>query len=146
MTEKTEKVENCTSDRLEAILAGLTTDQMRFVIARQEYSTDKEAAAAIGISARTVYGWPDQVKEAVRLMAMDGLIMAAHIRRRNLAKAMMVKVAGLDLDDDGLRQRVATEIIEWEMGRATMRQEVTGADGEPLTVRFIDSNVSSDDV
>jgi hypothetical protein len=32
---------------------------------------------------------------------------------------MLTKVAGLDSIDEQVRQRVATEIIEWEMGRAT---------------------------
>jgi len=109
---------------------------LRFVVARQHCTSDKEAAAEIGLAAHSVYSWPnkDRVNEAVRLMALDGLVMAAHIRRRNLAKAMLVKVAGLDLDDDRVRQAVATEIIEWEMGRATQRQEVTGKDGELFEV------------
>lgn len=107
------------SDQLAAALAQLTTDQIRFVVARQECPTDKEAAEAIGLKPDTVYHWPDTVKEAVRLMASDGIVVAAHVRRRNLAKAMLTKVAGLDSIDEQVRQRVATEIIEWEMGRAT---------------------------
>jgi len=107
------------SDQLAAALAQLTTDQIRFVVARQECPTDKEAAEAIGLKPDTVYHWPDTVKEAVRLMASDGIVVATHVRRRNLAKAMLTKVAGLDSIDEQVRQRVATEIIEWEMGRAT---------------------------
>lgn len=80
-------------------------------------------------------------------MAMDGIIVARTLRRRNLAKAMAVKVAGLDLDDAKLRQSTATEIIEWEMGKATQRQEVTGADAGPLTVVYVNDwrpNAGSD--
>jgi hypothetical protein len=29
---------------------------------------------------------------------------------------------------------VATEIIEWELGRATQKAEVTGANGGPLVI------------
>ena len=135
MTETAEKVRNCTSEALEGVLGELTTDQIRFAVARQECATDKEAAEAVGISVRTVYNWPDVVKDAVRLMAFDGLVVAAHVRRRNLAKAMQVKVAGLDDEDAGLRQRVATEIIDWEMGRPTQRQEVSGPDGSAIEVQ-----------
>jgi hypothetical protein len=106
------------SDQLMAALAQLSTDQIRFVVARQDCATDKEAAMAIGIKPDTAYHWPPIVKEAVRLMTEDGLSVARHVRRRNLAKAMLVKVGGLDSGDESLRQRVATEIIEWEMGRA----------------------------
>lgn len=119
-------------------------------MARQEYATDKEAAFAIGVKPDTVYQWQHKgvpIGEAVRLMAMDGIIVARTLRRRNLAKAMAVKVAGLDLDDAKLRQSTATEIIEWEMGKATQRQEVTGADAGPLTVVYVNDwrpNAGSD--
>ena len=81
-----------------------------------------------------MYRWPDEVKEAVRLMAYDGMITAQHIRRKALAKAMLVKVKGLDSDDDSLRQRVATEIIEWEMGKAMQPQEISGKGGGAIIV------------
>lgn len=127
--------EKSISDQLSAVLDQLSTDQIRFVVARQEFSTDKEAAEAIGVKPDTVYRWPDAVKEAVRLMAHDGLVTAQIVRKRALAKAMLVKVGGLDLNDDRLRQSVATEIIEWEMGKATQRQEVSGPEGGPIETK-----------
>lgn len=114
--------EKPSSDQLEQVLARLTTDQIRFVVARQQFSTDKEAAEEIGIKPDTVYQWKHKglpIDDAVRFMALDGMITALHIRKRNLAKAMAVKVAGLDSEDERLRQGVATEVIEWELGKAT---------------------------
>jgi len=75
------------------------------------------------MSESAVYRWPDAVKRAVKLMAGDGLVTALHLRRRVLAKAMLVKVRGLDTDDERLRQQTATEIIEWELGKATQRTD-----------------------
>lgn len=115
--------------RLEEVLSCLSLEQIRFITARQECATDKEAAEAIGIKADTVYQWKHKgipIDEACKLLAFDGLVTALHIRKRNLVKAMMVKVAGLDLDDDSLRQRVATEIIEWETGKASQPIEHKG--------------------
>jgi len=86
----------------------------------------------IKVSESTVYRWPDVVKQAVALMAADGLKTAMHIRRKHLAKAMLVKVRGLDSDDERIRQSSATEIIEWEMGKAA--QPLTGENGGPLIV------------
>jgi len=108
------------------------------VIARQDCSFDKDAAEAIGISARTVKQWKADgapIDDAVRLMALDGLIVATELRRRHVAKAMAVKVAGLDEDDNKLRQGVATEIIEWEMGKATQRTEESG--DKTVTLRVV---------
>lgn len=133
--EQQSNQEKSISDALEDVLNKLSLLQIRYVVARQEVTTDKEAAESIGIKPDTVYRWGDEVKEAVRLMELDGLVTARHIRRKALAKAMLVKVKGLDSDDDVLRQRVATEIIEWEMGKATNRTEVGGVEGKPIEVK-----------
>lgn len=128
------------ADRFQTIIAGLSTDQTRFVIARNEYPTDKKAAKAIGVKPATVSDWKYKgipIDEAVKLMAVDGLIVAQELRRRNLGKAMGVKVAGLDSDSERTRQGVASEIIEWEMGKAMQRKEITGKDGEAIVVEFV---------
>ena len=131
--------EKSISEELQKVLDKLSFDQLRFVVARQDFKTDKEAAESLDMKPDTVYHWGPEVKQAVQLMANDGLIMAHHIRRKNLDKAMLVKVKGRDSDDDPLRQKVATEIIEWEMGKATNRQELYGKDGGP--VQFVQIEV-----
>ena len=140
-------VENCTfepsGDELESVLEQLTTDQIRFVVARQECATDREAARMIKVSESTVYRWPDVVKRAVTLMAQDGLKTAMYIRRKSLAKAMLVKVKGLDSNDERIRQGAATEIIEWETGKAN--QPITGKDGGPVTMRVVYGDDGPDD-
>ncbi len=88
----------------------------------------------VHLSESTVYRWGEDVETALRLMAQDGLVTALHLRRRNLAKAMLVKVAGLDSADERTQQGVATEIIEWELGRAAQKQEITGPSGGPLVI------------
>ena len=131
--------EKSSSSELGQALARLSTDQIRFVVARQEFSTDKEAAQEIGVKPDTVYQWKHRgvpIDEAVRLMAFDGVEVASALRRRNLAKAMAVKVAGLDERDAKLRQSVSTEIIEWEMGKAMQKQEITGHDGLPIPIQI----------
>ena len=132
-----------TTEDLQALIGCLTTDQIRFVVARQEFSKDKEAAEEIRISPNTVKDWKYRgapIDEAVKAMARDGIVVAKELRRRNLAKAMAVKVAGLDEEDARLRQAVASEIVEWELGKAKQTQEVTGKDGDAIVfeVRGID--------
>ena len=103
----------------------LTTNQLRWIVARQECTTDGEAAEMIGVKPDTMYRWPEIVKDAARLMAGDGVYVAREMRRRALPKAMAVKTAGLDSDDEKIRQGVATEVIEWELGKAQSRTDVT---------------------
>ena len=140
MSESKTNQEKSSFDELEQVLAELTVDQIRFVVARQEFSTDKEAAGEIGIKPDTVYQWKYKgcpIDEALRLMALDGVIVAKHLRRRNLAKAMAVKVAGLDSGDERIRQGVATEIVEWEIGKAKQTTEVSGRDGGPIETKDV---------
>jgi len=119
------------------VLARLTLDQIRFVVARQECATAREAAKMVHLSESTVYRWGEDVETALRLMAQDGLVTALHLRRRNLAKAMLVKVGGLDSADERTQQSVATEFIEWELGKATQTQEVTGKNGADIVFKVI---------
>jgi len=118
--------EKSISEQLDELLKQLSADQIRFIVARQECATDGEAAKAIGVKPDTVYHWPDIVKEAVKLMAGDGVYVARELRRRALPKAMAVKTAGLDSDNEKVRQDAATEIIEWEMGKAEQKTRVSG--------------------
>lgn len=114
------------SEALQGILGQLSFDQIRFVVARQECATDREAARAIGIQPNTVAKWRHRgtpIALALEHMAMDSLTVATEIRRQALTKAMMVKIKGLDHKSAQIAQKAATEIIEWEMGRAVQRQE-----------------------
>ena len=134
-TKTDETILNPTSDRLEAVLCQLSADQIRFVVARQTHNTDTAAAKSISISPNTVKDWKYKgapIADAVDLMALDGLVTALHVRKRSLAKAMLVKVAGLDSDSEVTRQKASTEIIEWEMGRAAQPSVVSGPGGKAI--------------
>jgi hypothetical protein len=122
------------SDRLAELMKELSVTQIRYVVARQETKSDKEAAELIDIPPGTVKNWENKalVDEAVRLMIYDGVVTARELRRRNLAKAMAIKVSGLDIDnDERLRQNVATEIIEGELGKAKQQTDIT-SDGKNI--------------
>ena len=136
MTESQTIPEKSISDELSKVLSKLTHDQLRFVVAMQECNSKKEAAELLDMKPDTVYRWPDIVDKAVRLFAEDIAESAKQIRRKNLTKAMMVKVAGLDNDDDVLRQRVATEIIEAELGKPTQKQEVKTEHSGEVTIEL----------
>jgi hypothetical protein len=143
MTEQmaTESDNACTSEALDVVLGQLSPEQIRYAIARREAKSVTDAAAAVGMARQSYYKWPEeeraQIDEAVRLMARDGLVTAMHLRRRALAEAMAVKVAGLRSRDERVRQATATELIEWELGKATQRSEVTGKGGEALVIEYV---------
>ena len=124
--------ENYTSEALGAVLAQLTRDQLRFVVAMQECATKGEAAAAIGLKPSTIYHWPPIVDTALILLAQDVAATARAINQRMLLKAMLVKVAGLDSADEAIRQRTATELIEWQLGKAVQKVAQTDVAGQDV--------------
>ena len=100
------------------LLPHLSVIQLRYLIARQGTRTNKDAAEVVGVSPRTVSRWPARVRRAVHLMAQAGAVVALHLRRRSVAEAMQVKIDGLHSEDERVRQATATQIIEWELGKA----------------------------
>lgn len=112
--------------------------QRRFVVAMQQYPTMKDASEAIGISPNTAYNWPSTVKDAAEFMSNNIALATMGIVQANATKAAMIKAAGLDSSNEKIRQDSATEVLDRVLGKATQRNEVTGKDGEPLRVKFID--------
>jgi hypothetical protein len=115
-------------------------DQLRFVTARFNCSTDKDAAREIGVSPDTVTYWKRSgvpIDDAVKLLAFDGVIMAREILRRSVAEAAAIKRAGLHSKTEKIRQDASTEILDRELGKPTQRQEITGKDGGSLTVEYV---------
>jgi hypothetical protein len=119
-----------TKTDLEQIFDKLSIDQIRFVIARADTTTDKEAAQIAKLNYNSVRTWPREIKDlvdrATLLMAQDGLVTALHLRRRALARAMAIKLRGLDSLDERIQQGASTEIIEWELGKASQRIDLSG--------------------
>lgn len=125
------------TQRIEEILSALLPDQLRFVVARLQTRTDKAAAEEIGIAPDTVYGWPNkgQIDEAILLINAEPIDAAREIRKKNLVKAMMIKAKGLDSKDERLAQAAATEIIEWELGKAKQSIDANTTENIIVTIK-----------
>ena len=114
----------------------MTFDQLRYIAIRFEYSTKKEAAEAIGLEADTVYHWPKEIDEVLHLIAIEAEAAARAILKQSLIKAAMIKVSGLDSRDERIRQGSATEVLDRQLGKAILRQEITGAEGGAIPLRI----------
>ena len=131
----TETVENLTSDdRFAQIWKLLTHNQRRFVVQMTDSPTKKEAAEIIGLDPRTVYAWPKFIDEAVGLLLENAKTSAVEMLTSALARAVMIKLAGLDSNDEKMRQDAASEVIDRILGKAKQTNELTGAGGEALTI------------
>lgn len=108
----------------------LTDSQWRFVTAMIDNPSfsKADAARAVGLRPNTVYGWPGSVDTAIEEARKDMHRAALTVRQKALLKAMRVKLALLDHKDAKLRDKVATDLIEWELGKAS--QPIAGQAGE----------------
>ena len=126
MTQKHTEISISSGEtELDAILAQLSHEQMRYITARLQTNDKTAAAKAIGLKPDTCYRWPAYVERAVLLIQQEQIQTARHILEHTLVKAMMVKVAGLDSAKEQVRQAVATEIIEWNLGRPRQQTDLS---------------------
>ncbi len=104
----------------EDVFSQLSDSQWRFVTAMVENPkfSKKNAAKLIGITPDTVYRWPKFVDAAIEQARANIHSAALSMRRQAVLKAIAVKLALLDSDEEAIRSKAATEIIEWELGQA----------------------------
>jgi len=116
------------------VFALLSDNQWRYVTAMVENPSfsKKDGAEHIGMLPDTVYRWPPYVNDAIEQARANVHDAALTMRKQAVLKAIAVKLKLLDSEDEGIRSKVASEIIEWELGKATQRNEVTGADGKAI--------------
>lgn len=128
---------NIDNPKFEALWRRLTRTQRQFVMSYHEYKTKKDCAEALDISPNTVYAWPDHVWEAAELYQDHVSGAAWTTLADNVSKAALVKAAGLDSNDERIKQMTATEILDRIFGKAKQRTEVSGKDGAPITVEYV---------
>jgi len=113
----------------EGVFSLLSDSQWRFVavmVANPDF-TKADAARALKIKPNTVYAWPDHVNAAIEQARIDVHEAAVNARKQALLEAIRVKIAGLRSRSESIRQKAASEIIEWELGRASTSVDVTSA-------------------
>ena len=103
-----------------------------------ESKTKREAAESIGIKPDTAYHWNGVVDETVALARSDLQAAAIGIIHAANSKAAAVKVAGLNSDNERVRQDSASEILDRNMGKPTQRQELTGVAGAPVSIEVVE--------
>ncbi len=115
----------------------LNRNQRRFVVHMNEYSSKKDCAKALNIPVRTTYCWPDIVDKAIEMYQDHVSDVATIILADSISKAALVKVAGLDSEDERIKQMSATEILDRYFGKAKQRTEHTGEAGGPVVIKMV---------
>lgn len=119
------------------VFDGLDERETAYVLARSDAFSNNQALKVCGFS----IGWLrnkdiDDLNSRAESLRKDKAIRAAMILADAVEEAAKVKAAGLKSRDERVKQAVATEIIDRELGKVPQRQEVTGKDGGVIVVEF----------
>lgn len=140
-----EDLQATASDELSKVLRQLTDKELHYVVARMQCDSEQQAATLMGLTRRALYARYDGrweiIRRAVTLAIQDGVITSLEMRRRALLDAMQVKISGLNSRSEAVRQRTATEIIEWQLGKATQPTELTGKGGGAIPLELFGSAI-----
>jgi len=109
----------------DAAWESLTQKQKRFVMARQEHATKKEAAEAVGVAPRTTYSWPKEVDWCADKL-IDHQLDAVRADLRKIARESMNELSDLasKSDDDRVRLQAIKYAIDQAIGKAKQTAEV----------------------
>lgn len=124
------------------VFDGLDERETAYVLARSEAFSNNQALKVCGFS----IGWLrnkdiDDLNARADTLRKDKAIRASMLLSEAVEEAARVKVAGLKSRDDRIKQAVATEIIDRELGKVPQKAEVTGADGGAIEVRLVKDDV-----
>lgn len=119
------------------VFDGLDERETAYVLARSDAFSNNQALKVCGFS----IGWLrnkdiDDLNSRAESLRKDKAIRASMILADAVEEAAKVKAAGLKSRDERVKQAVATEIIDRELGKVPQRQEVTGKDGGVIVVEF----------
>jgi hypothetical protein len=117
------------------VFEGLDERETAYVLARSDAFSNNQALKVCGFS----IGWLrnkdiDDLNSRAESLRKDKAMRAAMILSEAVEEAARIKVAGLKVRDERIKQAVATEIIERELGKIPQKSEVTGADGDALEI------------
>jgi len=92
----------------------------------RECTTKAEGAKLVNLEPDTVYRWPEMVDTAISLMDAQIKNTTIEILAEAVAKAAMVKIGGMDSNDEKTRQDAASEVLDRVLGKATQGIELGG--------------------
>jgi hypothetical protein len=130
------------NNTLEQLIAELDDKETVYVFERSKVLTDKDAYTNGGFSR----GWwfdkgaerKEKLNEIASMIRKDRMFAANRKLAEAYEQAIEVKIEGLRYNDKRLKQSVATEIIDRNIGKPTQRVEQKSEVDGTITVELID--------
>lgn len=130
-------------DNLRTEIENIESDLERaYVIERSQVQTDKDGYINAGMSKTTFYTWPterrDYLNALARRLNTEVAIQCIMELQDVGRKAAQVKAEGLRSRNEQIKQRTATEILEWIIGKPTQKIDQRSDDRVEIVVRYAD--------
>ena len=115
-------------DSLRTEIENIENDLERaYVIERSQVQTDKDGYTKAGMAKTTFYTWPTERRDYLNTLARrlnTEVAIQIIMELQDVGReAAIVKADGLRSRNEQIKQRAATEIIEWLIGKATQKTE-----------------------
>jgi len=123
--------------RLDKLFDNLDERETAYILARSEAVSNSEALRKCGFS----QGWLskrdiEDLNGRADKLRKDKAFRASQLLEGALVDAAQVKINGLKVRDERVKQSVATEILDRAFGRPTQKTELSGKDGGVIVVEF----------
>jgi hypothetical protein len=119
----------------------LNRNRFDYVLVRSRVRSITAALEEIGLSWKWWVGFSEEERAHLEALADDlhkeKRIQAEMILLQAIPDAADVLVSGLKSRNENIKQNAANDILDRVMGKPTQKQEVTGANGGPVTLKVV---------
>ena len=131
-------------NELSDIFAGLDDREIAYVNARASNKSDRSALKEAGLS----YGWfaardKDNLNQRAFDLKQNTVLRARMILSENVARAAQIKVEGLDLRDQKMKQAAASEILDRAIGKPKDEVKLSGEIGTRVIIEYDQGQTSA---
>ena len=117
-------------DNLRTEIENIENDLERaYVIERSQVQTDKDGYTKAGMSKTAFYNWPTERRDYLNALARrlnTEVAIQCIMELQDVGReAAQVKAEGLRSRNEQIKQRAATEILEWIIGKPTQKIDQT---------------------
>jgi hypothetical protein len=130
--------ESTSSGNLSDLLASLDVEESRYVMKRAVESSDRSARQKAGLS----YNWlvahgKDRLNKIAAKLYQDVGLLSLMKFTEALPRATDEIIEELEHRDVKIRNAAATQIVDRVIGKPPQKQEISGKEGGPVTLRVV---------
>jgi hypothetical protein len=122
-------------------LDNLEERQLDYVIARSKCSSDSQALKESGLARSTFFGWDEIVRSKLNELAQqfkrETAMRVLMIMQDNAERAAKTVTNLMDSRNENIKLKASQEVLDRSVGKTSQTLELSGKDGEPLKIVYV---------